>query len=300
VAFAVRSPHQASFSADVSAAGTLQLGIEALVGPPPKDNWVGFADDIHRVSIEHKDVPAVVHPAGGIVRRQYVEMLVGPKDRGGAVIYHQGIYEVRITAPAGTVFYVKSELKVWGKGGAVLRLSDKNQDGTPAHANIVSLSNQSIFSPGGRHTITVASYSDQGDAGDAVVAHGIVRSSSRGPLRDYSDPPLGPIALKPDIAAPGDAINSAKSRHAEQLLQWPWWYWGVRFVEKGGTSMASPMVAGIVALMMEKRPALNVTEARAALSSGPRPPVEPNTAPASTEAYGVGRVDAMTSHANTP
>jgi hypothetical protein len=64
--------------------------------------------------------------------------------------------------------------------------------------------------------------------------------------------------------------------------------------------MAAPMVAGVLALMLEKQPTLNATQARAALFSGPRPPIEPNTAPASTETYGVGRVDAMTSHANTP
>jgi subtilisin family serine protease len=300
VSFAVRSPHQANFSADVSAGATLELGVNAQVGPPAKDTWAAWADDVHRVKIEHKDVPPVAHPAGGLVRRQYVAVTVGPKSRGGAVTFHQGIYEVRITAPAGTVAYVYSELKLWGEMGSVLRLNEKNQDGTAAHVNIGFQNNGSIFDSGGRHVITVANFTDQADPDDSLVAGAAARRSSRGPLRDFSVPPLGPIATKPDIAAPGNKILSSTSRHTEGLILWPWWYWGVRFEEKGGTSMAAPMVAGVLALMLEKQPTLNATQARAALFSGPRPPIEPNTAPASTEAYGVGRVDAMTSHANTP
>jgi subtilisin family serine protease len=262
---------------------------------------VAFAPDIHRVTIEHKDMPPVAHPAGGSVRRQYVEMSIGPKDRGGVISYHRGIYEVRIMAPAGTVIYVKSQIKFWGsEGAAVLRLSDVNQDGTQANSNIVRLTEESIFDPGGQHAITVAAYTDQADPDEFIVAQGITHFSSRGPLRDYSDPPLGPISPKPDIAAPGNKINSADSRHSSGLMIWPWWYWGVRFREHDGTSMASPMVAGVVALMLEKQPTLNATEARTVLSSGPRLPVQPNTAPDSTNAYGVGRIDAMTSHANTP
>jgi hypothetical protein len=65
-------------------------------------------------------------------------------------------------------------------------------------------------------------------------------------LRDFSDPPLGPIAAKPDIAAPGNDITSAMSRHVPGLVQWPWRYWGVRFQDMSGTSMASPMVAGLL------------------------------------------------------
>lgn len=301
VGFAVRSPHQSTFSADVMAGGKLELGINARVGPPPVDSWIGVASDIHRVTIDHKDMPPVAHPAGGTVRRQYVELSIGPKDRGGAISYLQGIWEVRITADAGTEIYIETELKVWhSTNAAVLRLNSVNRDGTPAHTNIVWLNNQTIFTPGGRHTITVASYTDQQDNDQALQPQWIVPSSSRGPLRDFSDPPLGPIAPKPDIAAPGNKIKSAWSRHVPAPIQWPWWYWGVRFREEGGTSMASPMVAGVVALMLEKKPTLTSSEARTALSSGPRPPVEPNTAPASTNAYGVGRLDAMTSHSNTP
>ena len=60
VAFAVRSPHQTTFSADVMAGGVivngevignkLELGIDARVGPPPKDiGWAG--PDGHSVTM---------------------------------------------------------------------------------------------------------------------------------------------------------------------------------------------------------------------------------------------------------
>ncbi len=309
VGFAVRSPHQAGFSANVMAGGNagagikLELGIDARVGPPPQDTWVAFAPDIHRVTIEHKEIPPVAHPAGGTVRRQYVELAIEPKDRGGAISYLEGIWEVRITADPGTLVYIKTATKYWHAGGAVaLHVSDKNRDNTPAHVDIKLSTDQSIFDPGGRHAITVAAYTDQPDdldSLDSLDAQEITSFSSRGPLRDFSDPPLGPIAAKPDIAAPGHRINSAMSRHATELIQWPWWYWGRRFQEMSGTSMASPMVAGVIALMLEMKPTLNVTQVRTALSSAPRPPVSPNSPPDSTHAYGVGRVDAMTSHANT-
>lgn len=300
VAFAVRSPHQSNFSADVSAGGTLKLGIKALVGPPAADTWVGFANDIHRISIDHQDVPAVVHPAGGVVRRQFVGLTIGTKTRGGAVSFLQGIYEVRISAPAGTVVYVRSQLDQWEQGAAVLKVNDKNQDGTPKHPNVVHQNIGEIADPGGRHVFTVANYTDQADSDEVLPAGAIWPRSSRGPILDFSNPPLGPIAPKPDIAAPGNKINSALSRHIEGLILWPWWYWGVRFAEFTGTSMASPMAAGVLALMLQKRPTLNVTEARAALFSAPRPPVSPSTGLDATNSYGVGRVDAMTAHANTP
>jgi subtilisin family serine protease len=301
VSFAVRFPFgPGPFSADVQAGGKLELGINPVVGPPANDVAVAFATDIHRITIEHKDMPAVPHPAGGTVQRQFVQMSIGAKDSGGVISYHQGIYEVRIKAPAGTVIFLKGELRFWNMSPAVLRLNDKNRDGTARHANITVLRESSIFDPLGQNVLTVAAYTELADVFSGVPDHGISDFSSRGPLRDYSDPPRAPYCVKPDIAAPGQDISSAHSRHTEGFLRWPWWYWGVRFQDMSGTSMASPMIAGLVALMLEKNPHLNATQVRTALSSAPRTAVEPGTAPGSTNAYGVGMVDALTSHANTP
>ena len=301
VRFAVRLPHNNMFSADVSAGGKLELGINPIVGPPRNDIIVAFAPNIHRITIEHKDMPAVPHPAGGTVQRQHVRIFVGPKFSMGRLSYHEGIYEVRIKAPAGTIIFVKGRMEFWNAGAAVFRMNPTLQNGTDRHTNIRRLADSTILDPLGRHVITVASYSEIPDPFDGpTTAQGITSSSSRGPLRDYSNPSRPPIAVKPDIAAPGDKITSADTRHKEDWLQWPWWYWGLRFIEHGGTSMSAPMVAGTIALMFEKNPNLNVTQIRTALSTTTRAAVEPSAAPHSTNAYGVGRLDTMRSHQSTP
>jgi subtilisin family serine protease len=112
---------------------------------------------------------------------------------------------------------------------------------------------------------------------------------------------LAVIATKPDISAPGVKINSAKGLDTEALLpRLPAFFRGIRFAELRGTSMSAPAVAGVIALMLDKKNDLNATEVRTALSSASRAAVNPSTAPASTRAYGSGMVDALASHNNVP
>jgi hypothetical protein len=68
----------------------------------------------------------------------------------------------------------------------------------------------------------------------------------------------------------------------------------------GGAPLDGLWHAGLIALMLDKKNDLNITQARAALFSAPRAAVAPSIAPASTNAYGQGRVDAMSSHSSTP
>ena len=146
--------------------------------------------------------------------------------------------------------------------------------------------------------ITVTAY-------DEAALKFIASFSSRGPLRDFSDPasPL-PVISKPDIAAPGVDINSAEGVDTEPLLpRLPKWHAGVRFTKHSGTSQAAPLVAGVIALMLDKKNDLNVTQVRTILSGAADHNamlMNPDTPPASTHAYGSGTVDALKSHNNTP
>ena len=106
----------------------------------------------------------------------------------------------------------------WAAGKFVtFRVADTMADGSALNAAIDVTSEFSSVDTLGRNAITVAAYDDKdGNAADAAYRH-IAKFSSRGPLRDFSDPPglLALIATKPDIAAPGVKINSAKSRESD-------------------------------------------------------------------------------------
>jgi subtilisin family serine protease len=70
--------------------------------------------------------------------------------------------------------------------------------------------------------------------------------SSRGPTRDGR--------LKPEVVAPGYYVLGPEKGTNDYILM-------------AGTSMASPVVAGLVALILEANPNLNVDEVRGILSS---------------------------------
>lgn len=103
-------------------------------------------------------------------------------------------------------------------------------------------------------------------------------SSGRGRTRDGRD--------KPEIAAPGTNIVAAHSSGGRPNGN------GNVFpmrIPKDGTSMASPHVAGIVALMMQKNGSLTAAQCKAMLIASARPPA--GVAPFDN-AWGYGKIDA--------
>jgi subtilisin family serine protease len=285
--------------------GNLDHSFILRVGPP-SIALVAPAANVHRVIMIHGTDPAVGHPSGGTVRRHNVDLAIFPKVSGKTTVsYAEGIYEVRIKAPAGTEVFAMGGIAGFAKDKLVVfGIAATMADGGPLDPGIDVTSDFTAVDTSGANVITVAAYSHAGP--DAPK---IAKFSSRGPLRDFSDPPGSKplIADKPDLAAPGVDIMAAESRHTKAYVANPDRDKGIRFVEHSGTSMAAPFVAGLVALMFDKKKDLNITEARTALKDAAatrtgEPGLDPPAAPADRfkRAYGSGMVHGIESHKRTP
>jgi subtilisin family serine protease len=107
--------------------------------------------------------------------------------------------------------------------------------------------------------ISVAAYASKSyTAGGSPVGGGIASFSSIGPRYDE--------VLKPDISAPGISVASSISSYTDNAFTsvasvsfntrtYP-------FAKFSGTSMASPMVAGVVALILEANPYLSAQQVK--------------------------------------
>lgn len=107
---------------------------------------------------------------------------------------------------------------------------------------------------------------DYGDGGrTAVIAVGATgatdalwASSSRGPTAwniadSYTDYPYPPGLIKPDLVAPGDGVTSAAP--------------GGGYVNYSGTSMATPVAAGAVAILLQSSPGADPVSVAHALAA---------------------------------
>ena len=108
--------------------------------------------------------------------------------------------------------------------------------------------------------------------------------SSRGPVVWYNDQKEGKVIVKPDVVAPGVNICAA---------QWDSWLNDRKCIDNShisisGTSMASPHVAGVVALIKQKHPDWNPAQIKAVLKNK----VKNITGKTVIEA-GSGRIDAL-------
>tara|TARA_B100000524_G_scaffold148212_2_gene74863 strand:+ start:68 stop:922 length:855 start_codon:yes stop_codon:yes gene_type:complete len=139
--------------------------------------------------------------------------------------------------------------------------------------------------------ISVAAYASGWVTPTGVTTGGAMASfSSQGPRYDG--------VMKPDIAAPGVAIGAAISSYTDASFS------AVEsiefnartyhFAKLSGTSMASPMVAGIAALLLQAKPELSATDVKQILLSTAREDNKTGVLPVEGDPkWGHGKVDAM-------
>lgn len=108
--------------------------------------------------------------------------------------------------------------------------------------------------------------------GGPELADQLSPSSSRGPVYELH-------RLKPDLAAPGFNIHSAQAGGGAQPLL------------SGGTSMAAPHVAGVVALLMEQHPDWSPDRIKAAMMNTATQIRDENGHPYPETRTGAGRVN---------
>ncbi|MFJ4711857.1 S8 family serine peptidase [Streptomyces sp. NPDC088785] len=155
--------------------------------------------------------------------------------------------------------------------------SDTGSDGTdPMSQAVNTLSAQT----GTLFVIAAGNYSAPGTIGapgaaDAALTVGAVDADDRAAYFTSQGPRLGDNALKPDVSAPGVDILAARSSLAEGSGS---------YTTMSGTSMATPHVAGVAALLAQEHPDWTGARLKDALMSSSR------QLDASAYALGSGRV----------
>lgn len=176
-----------------------------------------------------------------------VELRPGPFR--GAVMGGRWELQLRNTGAVNTV------VDVWSLVGEGAR--DATFDPSVAQDGLL------VGSPGSASSvITVAAYTSRNSWTDSTGA-GRAVGLTLDEIADFSSPgPLRSGALKPDLTAPGAMLVSCLSGQATPR---PGMAINAFFMVDAGTSMASPLVAGLVALMLERDRNLTPSQAKALL-----------------------------------
>lgn len=275
-------------SGDVLPHLTLPGGSEApglAVSATIQHGYFGNSGQYHHTFIHSTKTftkPATGGAPATPVTRNKITLDIQPTIRGE---FLQDTYRIRLTGPTGTEIhiYIYKPKRSYG-----FRYPTSTINGlvVQTQANASHL----IGKPGGANNIlTVASYSDEG-SGEPLSSF-----SSPGPLVDYS--PAGtPYVDKPDIAAPGDLIEAARSSHRSyaSAIAFDQGNRTHRWIGFGGTSMASPHVAGLAALLLEKNNSLTTQQLITKIKNNVQ------TVSGDPADWGKGKIDAKKASDDTP
>jgi hypothetical protein len=223
------------------------------VGATNHRDWLGTATlgngDVH-------DGASVADPAGtGLLP------LVDASNHGNPLCYPEITFDPPITGNAvlcwrGDIARVDKSLAVYQQGGESMILANVPGGAGGTNADFHSVPSIHVDAAAG---IAISAY-EVAAAGSATVdiagqAGGI------GAVAGFSSRGLGASAdlIKPDIAAPGVSVLAADAEVT---------FYGVNtdgVIHKSGTSMASPHIAGIGALVVEAHPDWSPAQVKSAL-----------------------------------
>lgn len=231
-------------------------------GPFFKDTFMVINED----TIFYNVNADAVHPLNG--RPQFTLNVKCENQNLRSILYAEAI--------DGTVHFWNTRLTIfgggnWGKGFTA-----------PTSGYVNGDKNYGIGHPGLTNSvITSAAH---------ITNFGLTSFSSTGPRMDEM--------VKPDISAPGDQICSAlnyftkENFTAEATTEFNGRTY--EFVRLSGTSMSAPMVAGIVALILEADPTLSSSEIKELLKSNARLDNHTgNITGAGHTRWGAGKADAV-------
>ncbi|WP_322903026.1 S8 family serine peptidase [Paenibacillus sp. SGZ-1009] len=130
-----------------------------------------------------------------------------------------------------------------------------------------------------------ANYPQQDVSGDHIASF-----SSRGPNQD------GELGIKPDLVAPGMYIRSTMPEYGKYIKNASY---ADAYARENGTSMATPHVTGMAALLKQEHPDWTPFDIRAALANTSVPLVDESGQPYDVYSQGAGRAD-IGAAVNTP
>jgi serine protease AprX len=256
VAHPVANPRPAEESIDPNGHGTHVAGIMVGNGSRSGGRVAGIAPQASLVSVRVLD---------DIGRGATSDVLAGLQ----WILDNKTEYGIRVVnlslghpvfEPAGVDPLVEAVDALWDAGVVVVcSAGNRGRDG---FLTITSPCNS-------RKVITVGAANDKRTV--PITDDKIATYSSRGPT-------TFDLIAKPDLVAPGNRIVSLRSpgSHFDNLLPGrrvaadPQQPQVVEYFEMSGTSMASPIVAGAAALMLEQDPALNPASVKARLMMSAR------------------------------